>query len=69
MWIDPIVINWLFFGGAAFIGFMIGKLQGEGKRDIIVGDTITYLCEEGYIKHRYIDDGEEIEIFPHTEKK
>ena len=48
---------------------MIGKLWGVGERDVIVGDTITYLCEQGYIKHRYIDDGEEIEIILLDEKK
>ena len=69
MWIDPTIINWLFFGGSAFIGYMIGKLLGEGKRDTIVGDTITYLCEQGYIKHRYNDDGGEIEIILLDEKK
>lgn len=69
MWIDPTIINWLFFGSAAFIGYMIGKIWGEGKRDLIVGDTITYLCEEGYIKHRYIDGGDEIEIILLDEKK
>lgn len=37
MWIDPTIINWLFFGGSAFIGYMIGKIWGEGKRDLIVG--------------------------------
>ena len=69
MWIDPTIINWLFFCRAAFIGYMIGKIWGEGKRDLIVGDTITYLCEEGYIKHRYIDGGDEIEIILLDEKK
>lgn len=64
MYIDPITIQWLIIGGAAFCAFMIGKLLGEKKLEDQIEDTIEYLIQEGFIKARRNGLGQwEIEKF------
>jgi len=61
MHIDPIILNWLFIITSSFIAFMIGKNVGKSSNEIIIENTIEYLCINGFIKH-FINDKNEIEI-------
>lgn len=58
MYLDPTLINWLFFGAATVCGFMIGKLMTEMARDQIINDTIVYLIENNFIKAKKANNGE-----------
>lgn len=40
---------------------MIGKNVGKSSNEIIIENTIEYLCINGFIKH-FINDKNEIEI-------
>ena len=61
MYIDPITLNWLLIGAASFVAFMIGKNVGKTNDEIVIENTIEYLCSNGFIKH-FINDKNEIEI-------
>lgn len=68
MYLDPVFIQWAIILGASYCAYMVGKNQHAKERDDTIEDTITYLCEEGYIRHRNLADGE-IEIMPWNTKK
>lgn len=61
MYLDPVLIQWAFYGGASFCAFMVGKEWGQRKTTNTIEDTINHLCQEGYLKHKTNSDGE-IEI-------
>ena len=63
MYIDPNLIH-LMFGIVCFgCGVMAGYHFFRRNNDIIIGDTIDFLIEGKYIKHRINEDGE-VEIIP-----
>ena len=61
MYLDPVLIQWALIGGASICAFMAGREWGGRKTNDTIEDTINYLCNEGYIKHKINSDGE-IEI-------
>jgi hypothetical protein len=61
MYLEPIYIQWALLGGACICAFMIGKEWGGRTTNSTIEDTIGFLCDEGYIKHKTNSDGE-IEI-------
>jgi hypothetical protein len=56
--IDPHIISWLLIGGASLCAFMIGREVQSGKDEQIIESTISYLCDNNYVKHKVLDDGE-----------
>jgi hypothetical protein len=67
MYLDPVFVQWAIIFGASFCAYMIGKKQDAKERNDTIEDTITYLCEEGYIRHKESSDGE-ILIMPWNTK-
>jgi hypothetical protein len=63
MIIDPGFIA----AGAALIcaacGYGIGRNALNATNEKAIEETIVYLCENGYVKHRELEDGE-VEIIP-----
>ena len=58
MYLDPVIAQWVIIGGASICAFMIGKEWGGRQTNDTIEDTITYLCDAGYIKHKTNSDGE-----------
>ena len=67
MHLDPELVQWVIIGGATLCAFMIGREWGNKDKNDLIEDTITYLCEEGFIKFNKRADGE-IEIIRIDEK-
>ena len=67
MYVDPISMSWAFILGASWCAFMVGKYWGGQSQSNTIEDTIAYLCEEGYVKHKHNSDGE-IEIIKINEE-
>lgn len=65
MYIDPEVINWIFYGAASFCGYMIGRIYGAGDKEAVIEDTIDHLIENGFIKTRM--EGDEIVLLKKDE--
>jgi hypothetical protein len=62
---DPIIIQWLLLGAAAFCAGMMGYNYGKQKDETIINDTIVYLIENDFIHARKTNG--EWEIIPLNE--
>lgn len=67
MYVDPITIMWGIIIGASYAAYMIGVNHYKKEHETTIEDTITYLCESGFIRHRTVNG--EIEIMPWNYKK
>lgn len=65
--LDPIIIQWLLLGAAAFCAGMMGYSYGKQKDETIINDTIVYLIENDFLHARKTDEGE-WDIIPLDEK-
>ena len=54
--IDPIIIQWLLLGAAAFCAGMMGYSYGKQKDETIINDTIVYLIENDFLHARKTDE-------------
>jgi hypothetical protein len=60
--LDPFLSTILVSSGIFIVSFLIGKEHGKrSSTDEIIGHTILYLCNEGFIRYKRDRDGE-IEI-------
>lgn len=66
LYIDENILTLLYGIGCAVCGFYIHKNYFSKSRDEIVSDTIEYLCEQGFVKHNWDENGE---IVLHPYKK
>ena len=60
MFIDPIIISWLFIAGASLCAFMIGKNFANASKEEIIEDTIIYLIENNFVKAKQVNGEWEI---------
>lgn len=61
MYIEPEYLALGYGLGIALMGYLIGRNALSVTKDIIIADTIEWLCDEGYIKHS-IDADDDIVI-------
>lgn len=60
--LDPLLSTILVASGIFIVSFLIGREHGKRSSfDEIIGQTILYLCNEGFIRYKRDRDGE-IEI-------
>lgn len=62
---DPIIIQWLLLGAAAFCAGMMGYNYGKQRDETIINDTIVYLIENEFVRARKTNG--EWEIIPLNE--
>jgi hypothetical protein len=62
-YIEPFWVAFACVGLSALTGYLIARTNHDADNERAIEDTITYLCKEGYIKHRHLSDCE-IEIIP-----
>jgi hypothetical protein len=65
---DPFFATILVGGILLGCGYFLGKYSGQIERDKIMSRTIDYLCAEGYLKYKELDDGD-IELYKIEDKK
>ena len=63
--LDPVIIQWLLLGAAAFCAGMMGYNCGKQKDEVIINDTIVYLIENEFVRARKTNG--EWEIIPLNE--
>lgn len=56
MFIDPQYLALGLSVGIALMGYLIGRNALTVTKDVIISDTIEWLCDEGYIKHSFDED-------------
>ena len=67
MYIDPMQLMWLIVVGSIYCAYTVGRNQLKKDHEDTIEDTITYLCESGFIRHRKVNG--EVEIMPWNYKK
>jgi|TARA_Y100000389_G_scaffold39832_1_gene34301 hypothetical protein len=55
---NPEIMQWILLALASVCTFMIGYLWSNKKQEETVENTIVYLCDNGFIKHRTDENGE-----------
>jgi|GEM_PF-1370428 hypothetical protein len=58
---DPFTVTLLTIAGCSIASFMIGYNLNRIHKDEVINNTITYLCDNGFIKH-YVTENNEIEL-------
>lgn len=67
MYVEPTMISWLLILGASLCAFMIGREWSRRNNEATIEEAINYLCDEGFIKHKVLPDGQ-VEIIRFDEK-
>jgi hypothetical protein len=57
---DPLFLTILVSGGIFLVSFVLGRVSIDIESIYELGqrDTIFWLCDNGYIYHRFTDDGD-----------
>lgn len=55
---NPETMLWVILALSSICTFMIGYLWSNKKQEEIVENTIVYLCDHGFIKHRTDENGD-----------
>jgi phage antirepressor YoqD-like protein len=57
---DPLFLTILVGGGIFLVSFMLGRLSVNIESIYEIGqrDTIFWLCDNGYVYHRYTESGD-----------
>lgn len=66
--LDPFFATIVIGGILLGCGYLLGKNSDQIERDRIMSSTIDYLCAEGYLKYRELDDGD-IELYKIEDNK
>ena len=59
--LDPLAMTLLLSGGIFIISFLICREANKRSTEQVIGDTIIYLCNEGFVRYERDENGE-IEI-------